>query len=189
MTEKLVPQLDSFGYVMGSVIADPSPLEPGVYLIPGGAVDAEMPVVPAGQRAKWNGAGFDLEDIPQPVVPPAPTLDELKAAKNTEINIARAAANTSTFDHSGKTFSCDQLSRSDIDGVNGYVALYGALPPGFPGAWKAVDNTYLPIADVEAWKVFYTAMVAQGAANFAHAQELKAQLAAATTPEAIAAIV
>lgn len=73
--------------------------------------------------------------------------------------------------------------------MNGYVALYGALPPGFPGAWKAVDNTYLPIANVDAWKVFYTAMVAQGAANFAHAQELKAQLAAATTPEAVAAIV
>lgn len=119
----------------------------------------------------------------------APTLLSLVSAKNAEINAARAAANTSTFAHGGKTFSCDQLSRSDIDGVNGYVALYGALPPGFPGAWKAVDNTYLPIADVEAWKVFYTAMVAQGAANFAHAQELKALLAASTTPETVAAIV
>ena len=189
MTEKLVPQLDSSGYVIGAVAADISPLETGVYLIPGGAVDAEMPVVPAGQRAKWNGAGFDFEDIPQPVVPPAPTLEELKAVKNTEINAAKAAANTSTFDHGGKTFSCDSLSRSDIDGVNGYVALYGALPVAFPGAWKAVDNTYLPIADVDAWKVFYTAMVAQGTANFAHAQQLKAQLAAATTPEGVAAIV
>ncbi|MEW5893393.1 MAG: DUF4376 domain-containing protein [Pseudomonadota bacterium] len=131
----------------------------------------------------------DAEGRPMLADPPAPTFDELKAAKNAEINLARAMANTSTFDHGGKTFSCDQLSRSDIDGVNGYVALYGALPPAFPGAWKAVDNTYLPIADVDAWKVFYTAMVAQGAANFAHAQELKAQLAAATTPEAVAAIV
>lgn len=137
-----------------------------------------------GKRIVADAAG-------RPVLadPPAPTFDELKAAKNAEINAARAVANTSTFAHGGKVFSCDPLSRSDIDGVNGYVALYGALPPGFPGAWKAVDNTYLPIADVEAWKVFYTAMVAQGAANFAHAQELKAQLAAATTPAAVAAIV
>jgi hypothetical protein len=124
-----------------------------------------------------------------PYEAPALEVDQLKAAKNAEINVERAAANTSSFDHGGKTFSCDQLSRSDIDGVNGYVALYGALPPGFPGAWKAVDNTYLPIADVDAWKVFYTAMVAKGAANFAHAQELKAHLAAATTPEAVAAII
>lgn len=111
-----------------------------------------------------------------------------KAAKNAEINAARAAANAGTFAHGGKTFACDALSRGDIDGVNGYVALFGALPPEFPGAWKAADNSYLPIADVPAWKAFYAAMVAQGAANFAHAQALKAQLAAATTPEAVAAI-
>lgn len=116
-------------------------------------------------------------------------LDDLKSAKNAQINAARATANTGTFAHGGKTFSCDHLSRSDIDGVNGYAALYGALPPGFPGAWKAVDNTYLPIADLDAWKAFYAAMVSQGAANFAHAQDLKTQLAAATTPEAVAAII
>lgn len=140
--------------------------------------------------AQWeNRFNLRLSGAILVIDPIEPALEDLRAAKNVEINVARASANTSTFAHGGKTFSCDQLSRSDIDGVNGYVALYGALPPGFPGAWKAVDNTYLPIADVEAWKVFYTAMVAQGAANFAHAQELKAQLAAATTPEAVAAIV
>lgn len=187
--EKIVSQLDAAGYFIGSVIADTSPLEPGVYLIPGGAVDAVPPVIPDGKRARWNGNGWDLEDIPQPAAPPAPTLDELKAAKNIEINLARAAANTSPFPHDGKTFACDALSRSDIDGVNGYAALYGALPLAFPGAWKAADNSYYPIADLAAWKAFYASMVATGAANFTHAQTLKAQLAAATTPEAVAAIV
>lgn len=116
-------------------------------------------------------------------------LVEIKAAKNAEINAARATANTGTFPHDSKAFSCDALSRSGIDGVNGYVALYGVLPPAFPGAWKAADNSYYPIADLGAWKAFYASMVATGAANFAHAQELKTQLAAATTPEAVAAIV
>lgn len=120
---------------------------------------------------------------------PAPTLDELKAAKNSEINQARATANASTFTHDAKVFSCDALSRGDIDGVNGYVAIFAALPPTFPGAWKAADNSYYPIADVAAWKSFFASMVATGAANFNHAQELKAQLAAATTPAAVAAIV
>jgi hypothetical protein len=131
----------------------------------------------------------DIDGRPVLADPPAPTLDELKAAKNAEINQARATANTSTFTHDGKAFGCDALSRSDIDGVNGYVALYGALPPAFPGAWKAADNSYYPIADVAAWKAFYASMVAIGTANFVHAQELKAQLAAATTPAAVAAIV
>lgn len=121
--------------------------------------------------------------------PPPPTLDELKGAKNTEINLARAAANTGVFPHDGKLFSCDALSRSDIDGMNGYVALYDELPPDFPGVWKAADNSYYPIADVAAWKSFYAAMVATGTANFAHSQQLKAQLAEATTAKAVAAIV
>ena len=69
------------------------------------------------------------------------------------------------------------------------LLLPARLPPGFPGAWKADDNSYYLIPDVAAWKVFYTSMVAAGSANFAHAQELKAQLAAAATPEAVAAIV
>lgn len=85
--------------------------------------------------------------------------------------------------------SCDQLSRSDIDGVNGYVALNGALPPSWPGAWKAVDNTLLTISDVAGWGAFYGSMVATGSANFAHSQTLKAALAAATTAAEIAAIV
>jgi len=116
------------------------------------------------------------------------TLDGLKADKNAEINATRAALNTSSFIHDGKTFSCDSLSRSDIDGVNGYVALYGVLPPDFPGAWKAIDNSYYPLADVAAWKAFYASMVAAGTENFMRAQQLKAQLAAATTAEEVEAV-
>lgn len=116
------------------------------------------------------------------------TVDDLKAAKNNEINAARLRANRGTFPYAGKTIACDELSRSDIDGVNGEVALTGALPPGFPGAWKAVDNTYVAIPDLNGWKAFYGAMVAQGQANFAHAQSLKAQLSLATTAAEVDAI-
>ena len=119
---------------------------------------------------------------------PAPPLAELKAAKNAEINAARLAANFSTFTHAGKQIACDQLSRSDIDGTNGFVSLYGTLPPGWPGGWKALDNTYTPIATVNDWKAFYASMFAAGNANFAHAQALKAALSNATTAEQVAAI-
>ena len=86
MKEKFVPQLDSHGYVIAMVAADLSPLEPDVYLIPGGAVDAEPPIIPDGKRAKWNGAGFDLEDIPQPEPEPLPTPDDPKASALSVIN-------------------------------------------------------------------------------------------------------
>lgn len=116
------------------------------------------------------------------------TLDGLKAAKNAAINAARLRANQSHFTFAGKQIAADPLSRSDIDGAHGIIVATGALPPGWPGGWKAMDNTICPILDVQTWLAFYGAMVAQGTANFAHAQALKAQLAAATTPAEVEAV-
>jgi hypothetical protein len=118
----------------------------------------------------------------------APNLEDLRAAKRQKINEWRASSNLSTFPYAGKVISCDALSRSDIDGVANNIALRGAFPDGFPGGWKAIDNTMIPLPDVDAFKAMYDSMTAQGTENFNHAQELKAMLAAASTPEEIAAI-
>lgn len=116
------------------------------------------------------------------------TLDDLKARKNAEINQWRAAANQSTFPHAGKQISCDALSRSDIDAVANHVGLFGAFPEGFPMAWKATDNTFIPLADIAAFKAMYASMTAQGTSNFEHSQALKGKLENATTVAAVAAI-
>ena len=57
---KTVSQLNAEGFYVGPVEADESPAEPGVFHIPGGAVDHAPITVPEGQRARWNGTGFDL---------------------------------------------------------------------------------------------------------------------------------
>jgi len=62
---KLVSQLDDDGYFVAATEAPESPLEPGVYLVPGGAVDSNPPDVPEGKRAKWAGE-WVYEDIPVP---------------------------------------------------------------------------------------------------------------------------
>lgn len=62
---KHVSQLDQDGYFVGTVVADESPLEPGVYLIPGGCINQEAPAISEGKRAKWVGE-WVLEDIPLP---------------------------------------------------------------------------------------------------------------------------
>lgn len=72
MSVKLVSQLDQDGYFVGSVIADESPVEPGEFLIPGGAVDATPPSVPNGKRAKFIDGKFVMELIPKPVPEPIP---------------------------------------------------------------------------------------------------------------------
>ena len=115
-------------------------------------------------------------------------LTDVKTAKNLEINAARMAANQNYFVYSGKHIACDPLSRSDIDAVNGIVSLLGTLPVNFPGAWKAMDNTYVTIPDKNAWISFYGAMVSQGTTNFTYSQTLKATLASATTLAEVDAI-
>jgi len=83
---KQVIQLDADGYFVGLTTADESPLEPGVFLIPAGAIDAPTPNVPEGQRAKWNGQ-WVFEDIPQPEPepePPEPTPEEKAEALRME---------------------------------------------------------------------------------------------------------
>ncbi len=105
----------------------------------------------------------------------------LKAAKNLQINDWRGTANKTHFPHAGKLIACDALSRSDIDAVANSIALAGAFPAGFPGAWKAVDNTYIMLPNVDAFKAMHASMTLQGTINFGRSQTLKADLAAATT--------
>lgn len=145
-------------------------------------VIAEDPVQTSdGYEIRWRIEDLSPDDAAQ-------ALSREKSAKNSEINACRLATNRSSFEHQGKMFACDELSRSDIDGVTSYVALSGSLPPGWPGVWKAVDNTYHPITSVDAWKEFVASMVATGNANFSKAQSLKKQLAAALTYDQIKAI-
>lgn len=57
-----VVQLDVQNYFAGMVDCEESPLEPGVFLVPAGCIEAEEPVIPAGHRAKWNN-GWVIEEI------------------------------------------------------------------------------------------------------------------------------
>lgn len=68
---KIVSQLDENGYFADAVEADESPLEPGVFLIPGGAIDVPPPNVPQGKVALWqNGWVFVNPPEPEQEEPP-----------------------------------------------------------------------------------------------------------------------
>lgn len=69
---KPIYHYDLAGLLVGSTIADESPLEPGVYLIPARATDIAPPTVPDGSRAHFDGAAWLIEPIPQQDPEPAP---------------------------------------------------------------------------------------------------------------------
>ena len=72
---RIVSQLDTMGYLVGPAVADKSPLEDGVFLVPGGAVDFPPVHVPEGFKAKWNGTGFEMELINVPTVEPVEPVE------------------------------------------------------------------------------------------------------------------
>jgi hypothetical protein len=87
---KTVYQTDFQGYFTCPVEADPSPLEPGVWLIPGGAVEVRPPVLSSGQRARWNGRAWDvIAPSPPPPPPPPLTPEELLTARRASASLSR----------------------------------------------------------------------------------------------------
>lgn len=159
---------------------------------------SSKPVTPAGQVAvplsienidgTWTQLWTVRDATQEELAAAKAALEAMRLSKTADIDHWRAEANASTFPHGGKLIACDALSRSDIDGVANHIALCGDFPEGFPGGWKATDKTMLPLADIDAFRAMYASMTAQGTENFNHSQNLKALLAAASTPKEIAAI-
>lgn len=89
----IVYQTDAAGYYVGPTVADESPLEPGVYLIPGGCVEAPPPSAAAGQRVRWDGAaGWRVEDVPPPPPEPAPLPPDRRAEIDARLVMIDAAS-------------------------------------------------------------------------------------------------
>jgi len=147
------------------------------------AVESEIPIG-EDEEGPIMATVWVLDLKPEPEY----DLAGAKVKLNAAINEWRARINFTTFPHDGKVIACDALSRSDIDAVAGHISLFGDFPVDFPGAWKAVDNTYVVLADVDAFKAMYASMTAQGTANFVQSQVWKAQMAAAADADDIAAV-
>lgn len=64
MKSKIVYQCDADGHFLGETIADESPLEPGLFLIPAGAVVQAPPAPGENERAKFDGDKWVLVAIP-----------------------------------------------------------------------------------------------------------------------------
>lgn len=71
---KKVCQLDENGYFVGITVADESPLEEGIYLLPYGTVDVSEPEIKDGFLTKWDGSTFIYEVIPKPIPEPDPPI-------------------------------------------------------------------------------------------------------------------
>ena len=69
---------------------DLSPLEDGVYLIPGDCVEQEPPPIGDGQFAMWDGETWQLKN--KPIKVPEPDPEPLTKAQKVQIEIAALEA-------------------------------------------------------------------------------------------------
>ena len=75
----LVYQTDPNGVFVGVTYADPDPMQPGEWLLPGGCVQQEPPATPEGYDAVFTDAWYL---VPTTVVTEAPakTLEDIRAS-------------------------------------------------------------------------------------------------------------
>lgn len=80
----LVFQTDADGYFVGPNYADESPLEPGVWLIPGGCVTVEPPTFNfETERVRWVNNEWVIELIPvEPELSPELIPEQLAEVPN-----------------------------------------------------------------------------------------------------------
>lgn len=192
MNTKQVAQLDDAGHFVGLVVADESPLEPGVFLIPAGAVDAPVPVIPNGSRARWTGFSFAVEAIPTPE-PEVKALAERRAAVWSQIRVERTRRENGGVQVAGHWFQTDVDSRIRFIRLDAKAA--AALASGGTAAtvltvagqdlhWKTAENGLVPMTAGLAQSIA-TAIENLDAAAFARGEVLREIVDASDDPELV----
>lgn len=115
-------------------------------------------------------------------------LAQAKASKRADLTLAREEADRTYFEFDGKRIKVDPASMVQITGITGHVALTDEYPQGWPGVWKAMDNSYVQLTTKAHWVAFIRAMANRGTANFIKQETLKAQVDACTRLSQVAAI-
>lgn len=133
------------GELLSSGTADPSPLQPGVFLVPRHATTiAPMPAQP-GLGRYWSGMAWELRapavDEP-PVYPPPPTLAEVKVAAHATVDAALQVWLDAGVAYGGYPFDSDATSRANLAAVVAGIAADMEFPDDF--TWRTADNIDVP---------------------------------------------
>jgi len=112
------------------------------------------------------------------------TLQDFKDAQWAKTKQARSAAEYAGFTWGGSTFESDAISQNRITGA---VTL-AQMAPEFTIDWILADNTVRTLSQADMLGVG-AALGAHVAAVFAKGVTLRAQIEAATTPEAVEGVV
>ncbi len=148
----IVYQLGPEGYFAGPVKADESPLEPGIFLIPGGCVETAPPVFdPASQRARWVDGDWQVEDIPQPEPEPEPDAQapETDTPESEPVDLKVYAGTVrKTIEQQGVVLPTGVVVQSDVESQGKIAQTIQSIDLGMidePVNWKA-STGFVPLS-------------------------------------------
>ena len=152
------------GVYLGSSDADPSPLEPGVFLIPAFATPKVVPSVPQGSRAVFKNDQWAIEVILEPLPPepqPEKTAEELAVEALAAKKLLRQqlvdaiTVTTST----GKVFDGNEDAQSRMS-----RAIQAAQIANIPSTtWVLANNVPTVVTLAELQEALVLSMQAMGA--------------------------
>ena len=128
---------------LGIGFADPSPMEPGAWLIPAHSTQIIPPMPQAGKVRKFISGVWVLESLGQdetPVDPGyEPSVQDLAAVKLAAINSGKNSALDAGFWHDGVLYDSDYKARlAYLE-----VATQFQLDPEFSTQWKASTGQWV----------------------------------------------
>lgn len=133
MEQKTVYQCDSHGRYLGPTVADESPLEPGVYLIPAGCVELAPPECDPGFIAVWKDAAWNIE--PEPVAPPVEDKGAQQAAEEEKAKrLIEAAHRIAPLQDAIDLGMATEAETATLNAWKTYRVLLNRVPlqPGYP---------------------------------------------------------
>lgn len=217
MAAKTVYQLDSGGTYIGPASAHESPLEPGVFHLPAGCVEAAPPARPAGQVAVWSDGSWSLvpdhrgetwyllgskaviDFVGDPAergysaTPPPLSFEDLRAARIASIVAASATLfATGAPVEGGLHVALDDGSRADLTAMatTATAAASGAIPwpASYARGWIAIENIRIPLPTPADGLALAASVGNYYAAIIQHRRDLKDAAATAGSAVALEAI-
>lgn len=174
----------STGAYLGTALADPSPREPGVWLVPAYSTEVPPPSPGEGQGAFWRNGEWVLETLTTGPAPTPVPLAQAKAAKLAALALRRFAVETGGTTFNGQTIRTDRETSAILTAA--YVKAVNN-PDYVVNNWKVADGVFVTL-DAPAIFALSDAVSDHVQASFDREAELSAAILAATTLEALDAI-
>lgn len=158
MTKTIYNYDQQAGELLCASLADESPLEQDVYLIPAFATDIVPPKSGANQVAVFSGGKWSLNNVAAPVVPTAAQLlAQAQQVQSAVVNAACATAITEGFTSSAlgapHMYPAKQTDQQNLS-ASVLASMYPNLPAGWTtpfwcadanGVWAWINHTAVQI--------------------------------------------